>query len=69
MSQPETELEKLSSRLRRTEARLAQVEDQLSLRPPRRLPIPELTREQKQTVMIALTVMFVIFLGRRFQDR
>jgi hypothetical protein len=60
---PETKLEILESKVRTAEARISMLEDWRSMRPIHRLPIPELSREQRFTAFIVLAYLVVIGFG------
>jgi hypothetical protein len=70
MGAPETDLEKLASKIRTAEARISMLEDWRSTKPIRRIPIPEMSREQRYTAFILLAYIIVIGWGasRRRND-
>ncbi len=65
---PPPTAEALDGRLRKLEVRMAQVVDVVDIYGPpptrRRLPIPELTYEQKRTVALALFFVFMLTMPR-----
>jgi len=72
MSPPETDLERLTSRVRTLEARVSQLEDWKSLHPVRRLPIPDITPEQSKTLawsLVYIALMMLMTYGERAYRR